>query len=71
MLIESLPVWKKVLLKGGVVVVAWNSFLESRENLSEIFKSNDFEVFMQHPFNEFEHMVDKSIKRDIVVAKKI
>jgi hypothetical protein len=67
----SLPEWGKVLLKGGVIVMAWNSFLVSRQKLSELFKANGFEVLSQNPYDEFEHMVDKSIKRDIVVAKKI
>lgn len=68
---ESLPEWKKVLLKGGTIVIAWNSFLASREKLSEIFIANEFQVLKNDSYTEFEHMVDKSIKRDIVVAKKI
>lgn len=68
---ESLPEWKKVLLKGGVIVVAWNSFLISREKLSEVFTENGLEVLNETLYSEFEHMVDKSIKRDIVVAKKL
>lgn len=67
----SLPEWKKVLYKGGVIVMAWNSFLVSRQKLSELFSANEFEVLSQNPYDGFEHMVDKSIKRDIVVAKKV
>lgn len=62
--------WHKVLMQGGVVVVAWNSFLVSREKLSEVFVKNGFQVLTDSPYDEFEHMVDQSIKRDIVVAKK-
>ncbi len=67
---ESLLEWKKVLFKGGVIVMAWNSYLVNREKLSGIFKSHNFNVLMQNPYDEFEHMVDKSIKRDIIVAQK-
>ena len=67
----SLPHWKQVLKPGGVVVVAWNSFTKSRKALTEIFASNGFEVFSDEPYTSFEHMVDKSIKRDILVAKKV
>lgn len=70
LLSDSLPEWFKVLKKGGIAIVAWNSFLASRQKLSGIFASHGFEVLSDAPFDAFEHMVDKSIKRDIVVAKK-
>ena len=66
---ECLPEWKKVLKTGGTVVVAWNSFIVSRKRLSEVFSEHGFEVQTDELFHEFEHMVDRSIKRDIVVAK--
>ncbi len=65
-----LPQWHQVLKKGGVAVVAWNSFVVSRQKLSEIFLENGFEVFTEGPYAAFEHLVDRSIKRDIVVARK-
>jgi hypothetical protein len=67
----SLPGWFKVLKKGGVVVIAWNAFVVSRKRLSDIFIQHGFQVLTESPYDEFEHMVDRSIKRDIVVAKKI
>ena len=70
MLNDCLPEWRKVLKKGGVCVVAWNSFIVSRQRLSDTFEQHGFEVLSDEPYNEFEHMVDKSIKRDIVVARK-
>lgn len=68
---DCLPEWLMVLKKGGVVVVAWNSFVVSRFKLSKIFTNNGFEVLSSPIYDEFEHMVDKSIKRDILVAKKV
>lgn len=68
---QSLPEWFKVLKKGGVVVIAWNAFVINRSKLSEVFKINGFEVLTKTPYSEFEHLVDRSIKRDIIVAKKV
>lgn len=62
--------WNKILKKGGIVVIAWNSFVASKEELHEIFFEHGFDVLSESPYDEFEHMVDKSIKRDIIVAKK-
>lgn len=67
----SLPGWFKVLKTGGVVVIAWNAFVVSRHKLSELFMQYGFEVLTESPYDEFEHMVDRSIKRDIVVARKV
>ena len=67
---ECLPQWKKVLKKGGVIVLAWNSFLISRQVLAKTFEDLGFEVLSEEPYGDFEHMVDKAIKRDIIVAKK-
>lgn len=71
LIIESLPEWKKVLRKGGSMVLAWNSFLISREKLGEIFERSGLQVQNESPFDQFEHRVDNAIKRDIIVAKKL
>lgn len=65
-----LPEWYKVLKTKGCIVMAWNSFTISREQLAKRFTANGFEVLSQPPYNTFEHRVDQSIKRDIIVAKK-
>nr|WP_321406948.1 hypothetical protein [uncultured Carboxylicivirga sp.] len=66
-----LPGWNRVLKKGGCIVLAWNSFVVSKHKLTGHFNNNGFEVLSEAPYDQFEHMVDKSIKRDIVVARKI
>ncbi len=63
--------WYKVLKFGGTIVMAWNSFLISKEKLADMFINNGFTVLTDEAYSNFEHMVDKSIKRDIIVAKKI
>ncbi len=68
---ECLPAWHKVLKKDGIVVIAWNSFLVSRFQLAKVFAENNFEVFHEPPYDKLEHMVDQSIKRDILVARRV
>ncbi len=68
---ECLPGWFKTLKKGGVTVVAWNSFVVSPKRLKDVFAKHGFIILEDEPYYEFEHMVDKSIKRDIIVAKKL
>jgi len=68
---QCLPEWFQVLKKGGAIVVAWNSFVVSKRQLEDVFIKHGFTVFTETPYDNFEHMVDKSIKRDIIVAKKI
>jgi hypothetical protein len=71
LLTECLPGWKGILKKGGTMVLAWNAFLISRQKLVKIFRDHGLEVLSDAPFDQFDHMVDKSIKRDIIVAKKV
>lgn len=70
LLAESLPEWYLSLKPGGTVVLAWNSYLASRLKLAEIFSDSGFDVMKDPPYDAFEHMVDQSIKRDILVARK-
>ncbi|MBN2664224.1 MAG: hypothetical protein JXR68_11290 [Bacteroidales bacterium] len=70
LLSASLPSWYKVLKKGGVIVVAWNVFVASKHKISKIFTENGFDVLSEKNPDKFEHLVDNSIKRDIIVAKK-
>ncbi len=65
-----LPAWKAVLKKGGTIVLAWNSFVLAKNRLTEVFEEHGLKVLTDAPYNGFEHLVDKSIKRDIIVVKK-
>ena len=65
-----LPEWKKTLKTGGTIVLAWNINIISKHQVSKIFAENDLEVLTENPYNKFEHQVDNSIKRDIIVAIK-
>ncbi len=67
---QSLPGWHKVLKKNGALVVSWNKFLLPKNEILNLLKANGFEIIDSSEYNEFEHKVDLSIKRDFIVAKK-
>lgn len=67
---SGIPAWKKVLKKGGCIVLSWNSYVITRQKLSRLFEENGMVVLNDHPYNDFQHQVDKSIKRDMVVVRK-
>ncbi len=66
----SLAHWLDVLKPGGTMVLAWNTFVLSREKMVKLVQNNGFKVLSDSPYDEFEHLVDSSIKRDIIVALK-
>lgn len=67
---SCLPAWRSVLKKGGAIVLAWNNFVLPKEELQELLQKGGFRVLSEDSYSQFEHRVDKSIKRDIVVAIK-
>lgn len=70
LLVACLKSWYDVLKPGGVIVLAWNTHVLPRPELTEIFRNAGFAVFDDEVYLEFEHPVDRSIQRDIIVAKK-
>ena len=69
-LTACLQAWHRVLKKNGAIVLAFNSFVVSRADLTGLLQEHGFSVFTESPYDEFEHRVDRSIKRDIIAAKK-
>ena len=67
---ESLPGWIKVLQPGGVIVLAWNLFLISREQMIELLTQNGLRVPENISNINFAHKVDQAIDRDLVVGLK-
>ena len=62
--------WKIVLKTGGLMVIAWNTFLIKREKMEEIFEKEGLEIIKPDSYGNIVHMVDRSIKRDILIVKK-
>ena len=70
LLTMCLPGWAEVLKPGGTIVLSWNTFVLPRERVAEIVTNAGLKVLDGGVYSRFEHRVDQSIKRDIIVAKK-
>ena len=62
--------WHTVLKQGGAIVLGWNNFVLPREELTALLEEYGFAVKKEGAYLEFEHRVDQSIRRDIIVARK-
>ncbi len=65
------PAWHKVLVKGGILALSWNSFLLSWEELAAILERHHFQVLREEPYRSFQHRVDQAIRRDLILARKV
>jgi RMKL-like, methyltransferase domain len=65
---EALPVWAGQLKTGGALGLSWNTIGLRRERLLEHVVAAGLEPLDFGPYRGFEHRVDSSIRRDIVVA---
>lgn len=67
----ALPSWIKVLRPGGVVAVSWNVRILPRVELEEIFAAAGLTVLHSEALDSLAHVVDSSITRDLLIAKKV
>lgn len=67
---SCLPAWVKVLKPGGILLLAWNSFVLKRKSMENIIRDNGLTVILNEDQHGFEHRVDQAINRDIVIATK-
>jgi hypothetical protein len=67
---DALPVWAGQLKSGGALGLSWNAIGLRRERLLELLAGVGLEPLDFGPYCDFEHRVDSSIRRDIVVAIK-
>jgi hypothetical protein len=68
---EALPVWAGQLKTGGALGLSWNAIGLCRERLLELVADAGLGPLDFGPYRDFEHRVDSSIRRDIVVAIKL
>jgi len=69
-LLESaMPVWRAALRPGGAIGIAWNNLVARREQLTKLLRENSLEVCDSPAYRGFEHRVDSSIQRDLIVAR--
>lgn len=67
-LLESaLPIWRAALRAGGAIGIAWNTLVLRREKLLQMLDQAGLKAVTLP--ESFEHRVDSSIQRDLVVAR--
>jgi SAM-dependent methyltransferase len=68
LLTAALPVWRAALRPGGAIGIAWNTHVARRSELERLV-SESFSVCDSPAYRSFEHRVDSSIQRDLIVAR--
>lgn len=68
LLAEAIPVWRAQLKTGGAIGISWNTLTLPRTELVDMLAAAGLEPFDEGPWLQFEHRVDSSIHRDLVVA---
>ena len=64
---ESMDGLVRVLKPGGVIALAWNTFLIKRTELEALFTQHNLELCIDA---DFTHRVDQAIDRDIIIGRK-
>jgi SAM-dependent methyltransferase len=64
----ALPAWRRVLRPGAALAVAWNVKTLTRADAISALAGADFEVLVSD--GRFEHRVDRTITRDVIVARR-
>ena len=65
----ALPVWRAALRPGGALGISWNTHVLSRAALAKLLAESSLQVCDTPAFRAFEHRVDSSIQRDLIVAR--
>ena len=69
LLTSALPIWRAALRHGGAVGISWNTLVLRRDKLAQLLAENGLEVCDSPAYRGFEHRVDASIQRDLIVAR--
>lgn len=69
LLASAIPIWRAVLRPGGAIGIAWNNVVLRREKLAQLLTENGLQVCTSPAHQGFEHRVDTSIQRDLIVAR--
>jgi hypothetical protein len=70
LLVEALPGWRDVLRPGAGMALAWNLRTLERSRLVERLVDAGLELVTAADDERFVHRVDRSITRDVVVARR-
>jgi SAM-dependent methyltransferase len=69
LLAAALPVWRAALRPGGAIGIAWNNLVARRSDLGDLLTAHALDVRDSPAYLGFEHRVDSSIQRDLIVAR--
>lgn len=70
LLVQALPAWRSVLRPGGTAGIAWNTRVLRRHDLVAMLTEARFEVTAIGADGAFVHRVDRTITRDLLVARR-
>jgi tRNA G10 N-methylase Trm11 len=70
LLAEAVPVWARLLRRGGACGIAWNTLVARRDAAAAILAGARLDPVDSGPYLAFRHRVDQAIVRDILVARK-
>lgn len=71
LLTSALPIWRQALRPGGALGIAWNTRVLRRDKLAALLSLHALEVCDSAPHRGFQHRVDASIERDLLVARAV
>jgi SAM-dependent methyltransferase len=70
LIVEALPGWAKLLKPGGAVGLSWNLRTLGRQAMEACLAATGLEPHPDLAGCDFTHVVDRSITRDLVVARR-
>jgi hypothetical protein len=72
LLAKALPGWASILMRGGVLIFAWDATRLPRSEMTALVESlAPVQVLDQPPYTKMAHRVDRVIKlRDVLVVRK-
>jgi SAM-dependent methyltransferase len=70
LLAAAAPTWAATLRPGGALGISWNSRVARRADAVAVLESCGLDVLPVGEGGEFEHRVDQSILRDVLVARR-
>lgn len=70
LLTDALPAWRAVLRPGGGMALSWNTRVLPRTDLVGLLDEAGFELPALGADVDFSHRVDRTITRDVVIARR-
>ena len=65
---SAIPIWRAALRPGGALGLSWNTLVARRDAISRLLSDAGLGVRDSAAYASFNHQVDSSIQRDLIVA---